>query len=156
MSEPHRTFLTSKFLFFRVNLEVNLDIRHILETDPTLPLSHACVTLPVVAQAFLEGEEMPGTAWLRTDQHPVRSKQRENITRKYNNQFSWSQNTFYFPTRVEMIKLMLIKVDISERPVSMKCPVPGETVPVSGVVTTVRSPAQQPHDCSSVARPRSY
>ena len=76
VSEPHRTFLTSKFLFLRVNLEVNLDIRHVFEADLTLPLSHACVTLPVVAETFLEGEEMFVTVWLRTDQHPVRSKQR--------------------------------------------------------------------------------
>ena len=76
VSEPHRTFLTSKFLFLRVNLEVNLDIRHVFEADLTLPLSHACVTLPVVTETFLEGEEMFVTVWLRTDQHPVRSKQR--------------------------------------------------------------------------------
>ena len=130
VSEPHRTFLTSKFLFFRVNLEVNLEVRHVFETDPTLPLSQTCVTLPVVAQAFLQGEEMPGTARLRTDQHPVRSKQ----TGKYHHQFSWSPQGSRF--------------DISERPVSMEGLVPGETVPVSGVVTTVRSPAQQPHHCS--------
>ena len=75
VSEPHRTFLTSKLLFCRVNLEVNLDIRHLLQADLTLPLSQARVTLPVVAQAFLQREEMLGTAWLRTDQHPIRSEQ---------------------------------------------------------------------------------
>ena len=77
VSEPHRTFLTSKFLFFRVNLEVNLDVSHMLQADPTLPLSHACVALPVVTQTFLQGEKMFGAAGLRTDQHTVRSKQKE-------------------------------------------------------------------------------
>ena len=80
VSEPHRTFLTSKFLFFRVNLEVDLDVRHMFQTDPALPLRHAGVTLPVVAQTFLEGEKMFGTLGLGTDQHPVRSKQAETLS----------------------------------------------------------------------------
>ena len=80
VSEPHRAFLTSKLLFLRVNLEVNLDISHMFEADLTLPLSQACVTLPVVAQTFLEGEKMFGTLGLGTDQHPVRSKQAETLS----------------------------------------------------------------------------
>ena len=74
VSEPHRTFLTSKFLFFRVNLEVNLEIRHVFEADPTLPLSEASVRLPVVAQTFLQREEMFATTLLRTYQLSVTSK----------------------------------------------------------------------------------
>ena len=74
VSEPHRTFLTYKFLLFRVNLEMNLDIRHMFEAELTLPLCHASVTLPVVTQTFLQGEKMFGAAGLRTDQHTVRSK----------------------------------------------------------------------------------
>ena len=61
VSEPHRTFLTSEFLLFRVNLEMNLDIRHMFEADLTLPLCHASVTFPVVTQTFLKGEKMLGT-----------------------------------------------------------------------------------------------
>ena len=80
VSEPHRAFLTSKLLFLRVNLEVNLDISHMFEADLTLPLSQACVALPVVAQTFLEGEKMLGTLGLGTDQHPVRSKQAETLS----------------------------------------------------------------------------
>ena len=80
VSEPHRAFLTSKLLFFRVNLEVNLDISHMFEAELTLPLSQACVTLPVVAQTFLEREKMFGTAGLGTYQLPVRSKQAETLS----------------------------------------------------------------------------
>ena len=75
VSEPHRTFLTYKFLLFRVNLEMNLDIRHMFEAELTLPLCHASVTLPVVTQTFLQGEKMSATVGLGTDQHPVRSKE---------------------------------------------------------------------------------
>ena len=80
VSEPHRAFLTSKLLFLRVNLEVNLDISHMFEAELALPLSQACVTLPVVAQTFLEREKMFGTAGLGTYQLPVRSKQAETLS----------------------------------------------------------------------------
>ena len=45
-------------------------------------------------------------------------------------------------------QLKIIFFIIIERPVSMKFPVSGQTVLAGGVETTVRSPAQQPHDWS--------
>ena len=75
VSEFHRTFLALVFPLFRVNLEVDLDVGHVLEAEPALPLCQTRVTLPVVAQTLLEGEEMLAAVLLGTDEHPVRSKE---------------------------------------------------------------------------------
>ena len=75
VAELHWTFLAMKFLFFRVNLEVNLDICHVFEADPALPLSQTRVTLSVVTQTLLKGEKMLATVLLGTDEHPVTPKE---------------------------------------------------------------------------------
>ena len=75
VAELHRTFIALKFPLFGMNLEVNLEIRNMFQTQPALPLRYARVTLSVMAQTFLQGEKMLPTILFGADQHPVSPKQ---------------------------------------------------------------------------------
>ena len=79
VAELHRTFIALKFPLFGMNLEVNLEIRNMFQTQPALPLCYARVTLSVMAQTFLQGEKMLPTVRLGTDQHSVTSKHSDSI-----------------------------------------------------------------------------
>ena len=131
VAELHRTFIALKFPLFGMNLEVNLEIRNMFQTQPALPLCYARVTLSVMAQTFLQGEKMLPTILFGADQHPVSPKQ-VCWRRPWESDVAWGR-----VSRVSRVS-----------PVPMEGAVPGQTVSVGGVVATAGPATEEPHDCT--------